>query len=142
MACFISGKEVRGTHCYSQEMEVNKDPFNLFIHCYLHYSSLKELQSLNNNNNQNVSIYLLFLTHYFFQELIRTVLGNVNNLQPFSSTNFNVFPCILYILVIYFSAALPVFLPHVWQELTQNYNVAVLLYMTFWLPVCVLCCNL
>lgn len=31
-----------------------------------------------------------------FQEIIRTVLGNLDSLQPFSSSNFNVFPCILH----------------------------------------------
>ncbi|XP_068612234.1 membrane-anchored junction protein [Brachionichthys hirsutus] len=29
------------------------------------------------------------------EDIIRTVLGNLDNLQPFTSARFNVFPCIL-----------------------------------------------
>ncbi|XP_068163957.1 membrane-anchored junction protein isoform X2 [Antennarius striatus] len=29
------------------------------------------------------------------EEIIRTVLGNLDNLQPFTSNHFNIFPCIL-----------------------------------------------
>lgn len=41
-------------------------------------------------------IFILCLKPFSLsQDIIRTVLGNLKNLQPFSSTHFNIFPCIL-----------------------------------------------
>lgn len=74
-----------------------------------------------------------------FKEIIRTVLSSLDSLQPFSSTHFNVFPCILYSefvslfipLGIYLSVSflaispfiplskLDVSPPHFWHEATQ-----------------------
>uniref|UniRef100_A0A3B4H3J3 Uncharacterized protein n=2 Tax=Haplochromini TaxID=319058 RepID=A0A3B4H3J3_9CICH len=33
-------------------------------------------------------------------EIIRTVLGNLDDLQPFSSTHYIIFPCILHLCII------------------------------------------
>lgn len=82
---FISGEEVMGGNCIDQELEVIVDtthiccvdplPFTIFI-----------------RNQHNDSLTFLVC----FQEIIRTVLGNLDTLQPFFSTHFNVFPCILH----------------------------------------------
>lgn len=37
----------------------------------------------------------LFHFFFFFQDSIRAVLGNLDNLQPFATEHFIVFPCIL-----------------------------------------------
>lgn len=36
-----------------------------------------------------------------FKEIIRTVLGNLDDLQPFSSTHYIIFPCILHLCIIF-----------------------------------------
>lgn len=51
-----------------------------------------------------VTVFLIFFLCFFFfwplQEVIRVVLGNLDDLHPFSTDHFTVFPCILSFLLI------------------------------------------
>lgn len=110
-------------------------------HCRSHYISWNYFKLI---QCDLLLLILLFLSLFYclfnsFKEIIRTVLSNLDSLQPFSSTHFNVFPCILYSefvnlfipLGIYLSVSflvispfiplskLDISPPHFWHEATQ-----------------------
>lgn len=102
MIFVISREEVMGGSCFDQELEVNMDPahlsavtfvvFTLCHHTTPSHRSSVSTQCIYSDLHSFISL-LLFCC---FQDIIRTVLGNLDSLQPFSSAHFNVFPCILY----------------------------------------------
>uniref|UniRef100_A0A8C5DXJ6 Uncharacterized protein n=1 Tax=Gouania willdenowi TaxID=441366 RepID=A0A8C5DXJ6_GOUWI len=96
---FIYKVKIRGVKRedgFNQEMEVSA--LILQFPVWRHVSSC---YSLEEKKKKKCNFYLAIHLGVCFplQEIIRSVMGNLDNLQPFSSTHYNVFPCILSISV-------------------------------------------